>query len=106
MSTNPQPMLWWVFDSESQAFSTLPTGPFLVPAFLILTTIWLVKTAIVKEITPETIAGEALMQTDYWKRKKQRYDELLNKLAETNNNLSLSENAELRKIQKYLYSPH
>jgi hypothetical protein len=103
---NPQPMLWWVFDSDSKTFSTLPTGPFLVPAFLILTTIWLIKTAIVKEITPETIASESLMQTDYWKQKKQRYDDLLKRLAVTNNDLSLTESAELRSLQKYLYNPH
>lgn len=102
---NFQPNLWWVFDSESNTFSTLPTGPFLVPALIFCGLFYFARFLVQKHHTHETIA-EDLAETWQWKEKKRRYDELIIKSVETFNNLDFYELAELRQLEAYLSNPH
>lgn len=99
------PNLWWAYDEDDASFSTLPTGPFLVPALFIAGIAVLWQTCFYRHKTLETVAGH-VSKTDEWQRKRKRYDELTDKLAATNNNLELSEHYELRQLQEYLYNPH
>lgn len=105
MKNDSQPMLWWVLDEDTNSFSTLPTGPFLVPALIIYGLILLARSTCFKPATLDAVAG-SLISTKYWKEKRKRYDELTTKSAETNNNLSYFEMIELRKLEDYLHNPH
>lgn len=105
MRNDSQPMLWWVLDEQTDSFSTLPTGPFLVPALIIYGLILLARSTCYRQVTVKTIAG-SLSDTTYWKQKKRRYDELVQKSAATDNNLSYYEMTELKKLESYLYNPH
>lgn len=96
------PNLWWVFDSEDQSFSTLPTGPFLLPFLILFGIIGLYRAATLKEHTLISIAGP-LAETAHWKDRKKRYDDLLQKMVD--NGLSYSEDHEIRKLERYLLDP-
>lgn len=96
------PNLWWVFDSEDQSFSTLPTGPFLAPALIIALAIALYRSIAVKEQTFTTIAGY-MAETEHWQQHKKRYDELVHKFVYKE--LSYTEGHELNKLEKYLLNP-
>jgi hypothetical protein len=99
------PNLWWVYDTDEKSFSTLPTGPFLVPALLIcgLSVLW--RSCFDRQHTIETIAG-SLTDTAYWQAKHKRYMELVYLSAETDNNLEMHERHELNKLQTYLNNPY
>jgi hypothetical protein len=99
------PNLWWVYDTDEKSFSTLPTGPFLVPALFIcgLSVVW--RSFFDRQYTIETIAG-GLTDTDYWQAKHARYREIVKRSVDTNNNLELHERHELKELESYLYNPH
>lgn len=94
--------LWWVYDPEDRSFSTLPTGPFLVPAIIIA--------AIVSLFTGKrrrrTLADNAgsLAHSPEWQEKYKRYNELVQK--KLNSDLELHEIAEFDRIQAYVFNPH
>ena len=96
------PNLWWVFDSEEQSFSTLPTGPFLAPFLILFGLIAAYRAVAVKEHTLTSIAGP-LAETNQWKQRKDRYDKLLQKMVISG--LELNEDYEIKKLEKYLLNP-
>lgn len=98
-----QPMLWWIFDSESKQFTTLPTGPILAPALLLALILYVNKVLLCKTETCVEAAGE-LAKTSEWKTKYARYSELTDKRVATNNNLTLQELTELKSLKAYLYN--
>jgi hypothetical protein len=102
---NQGPNLWWVYDTDEKSFSTLPTGPFLVPALFIagLSVLW--RSCFDRQHTTETIAGE-LVNTAYWQAKRKRQLELVQRLVDTDNNLELHERHELQQLKKYLNNPY
>lgn len=102
---NQGPNLWWVYDTEQKSFSTLPTGPFLVPALFICGLSFLWRSCFDRRHTTETIAGE-LVNSAYWQAKRNRHLELIQKLTDTDNNLELHERHELQQLKKYLNNPH
>lgn len=101
----PGPNLWWVYDSEERSFSTLPTGPFLVPALFICGIIVLWRNLFDRQHTIETIAG-GLAHTDHWKIKQRRYHELIEISVATNNDLTFAERHEYNELETYLNNPH
>ncbi len=102
---NQGPNLWWVYDTDEKSFSTLPTGPFLVPALFIcgLSVLW--RSCFDRQHTIETIAGE-LANSAYWQAKHKRYMELVKRSVDTDNNLELHERYELKKLSTYLNNPY
>jgi hypothetical protein len=102
---NQGPNLWWVYDTDEKSFSTLPTGPFLVPALFIagLSVLW--RSCFNQRHTIETMAGK-LVDTAYWQAQRKRYSELVQRSVDTNNNLELHERHELKKLEDYLYNPY
>lgn len=102
---NANPSLWWVFDAETDTFSALPTGPFLVPALFICGLVYMGRLLLVRRHTYESIAG-SIAKTSYWKRKKRRYDALVDKAVETNNHLDYTERLELISLRRYLCDPN
>ena len=97
--------LWWAYDSEEKSFSTLPAGPFLIPALLISGAAVLWRSCFNRRHTIETIAGE-LVNNGYWRQKRIRYDELVQRQVDTNNNLELNEMYELKQLSRYLRNPY
>jgi hypothetical protein len=99
------PNLWWIYDTDEKSFSTLPTGPFLVPALFIcaLSALWRSRSN--QQHTTESIAGE-LVNTAHWQAKRKRQLELVQRLVDTNNNLEIHERHELQQLKKYLNNPH
>jgi hypothetical protein len=102
---NQGPNLWWVYDSEQQSFSTLPTGPFLVPALFIcgLTVLW--RSCFDRRHTVETIAGK-LADTQEWQAKYKRYRELIRISTEKNGDFTLAERYEYEALNTYLNNPY
>jgi hypothetical protein len=102
---NQGPNLWWVYDTDEKSFSTLPTGPFLVPALFIcgLSVLW--RSCFDRRHTIETIAGE-LVNSAYWQAKYKRYREIVKRSVDTDNNLELHERYELRELEAYLNNPY
>jgi hypothetical protein len=99
------PNLWWVFDSETESFGTLPTGPFMVPALIICGFLYAFKAIAKQNHTYESIAGP-IAQTSRWKEKKKRYDELVATYITSNgDDLDFYELNELRKLEKYFLDP-
>lgn len=96
--------LWWAYNSEDEKFSTLPAGPFLVPALIIAGLSVLFRTCFNRGHTVETIAGE-LADSDYWKQKHKRYLELIRRQVDTNNDLEIHEKHELNQLSIYLRNP-
>jgi hypothetical protein len=99
------PNLWWVYDTDEKSFSTLPTGPFLVPALFIcgLSVLW--RSCFDRRQTLEIIVGE-IANTEYWQIKRKRQLELNKRVSDTNNNIELYERCELEEIERYLYNPY
>jgi hypothetical protein len=99
------PNLWWVYDTDENSFSTLPTGPFLVPALFIcgLSVVW--RSLFDRQHTIETIAG-SLVDNPNWQVKQKRYYELIEILVETNNNLTFIEREEYETLRAYLNNPY
>lgn len=105
MSDNKlQPMLWWLFDSESGQFSTFPTGPVLAPALILCCILYVAKLITTKEQTCEEVAGK-LTGTVEWKRKKERHDYLMNKRIANRDDMAPHELYEYRQLQEYLANP-
>jgi len=98
------PNLWWLFDPDSESFSTLPTGPFMVPALILCLFLYLSKAILEREHTYRSIAGP-IAETEEWKRKKERYDELVAAFVASNGNIELHERTELNRLEKYLLDP-
>lgn len=96
------PNLWWVFDSEDRSFSTLPTGPFLLPCLIIFLGAALYRAVAVREHTFTSIAGN-MAETEHWQAKKKRYDELVQKFAY--GELEHAEFFELNKLETFLADP-
>lgn len=105
MNNNPQPMLWWVYDSESNSLASLPTGPFLAPALVLYGLLLLLRSATQEHHTYESVAGP-IAETEYWQTRKKRYDKLVQKSVELNNRLEFADSNELQKLQEYLRNPH
>ena len=103
MSSGPN--LWWIFDSENDSFTTLPTGPFMVPALFLCAFLYFTKAIVAREHTIESIAGD-LVHNDYWKAQKQRYDYLVIKSTRSSESLQMHEYAELKRLEKYLMNPY
>lgn len=96
--------LWWAYDSENGKFTTLPAGPFLIPALIIAGLSVLLRKCFHRKHTVETIAGE-LVGSDYWKRKRERYLELIQKRVDSNNDLEPRERHELDQLSSYMRNP-
>lgn len=103
MSTGPN--LWWVYNAEDQSFSTLPTGPFLVPALLIMGVLSLFGVGRRRVVTVEELAGP-LAKDPSWQQKRKRYQELIDKSVATGHDLEVHEIFELHRLGKYLHNPY
>lgn len=103
MSTGPN--LWWVYNAEDQSFSTLPPGPFLVPALLIMGVLSLFGVGRQRVVTVEQLAGP-LVNNPSWQRKRKRYQELIDKSVATGHNLEYLEYKELDELGRYLHNPY
>lgn len=101
MSDNYQPNLWWVFDSETKSFSTLPVGPVLTPAILLCCILYISKLILRSEPSYESRAG-ALASTQEWKEKRDRFYHLIQRRVDTNNDLTVKEMIEYRELEAYL----
>lgn len=99
------PNLWWVYNAEDQSFSTLPTGPFLVPALLIMGVLSLFGVGRQRVVTVEELAGP-LTKDPAWQRKRKRYQELIDKSVATGHNLEYFEYKELHELGRYLHNPY
>lgn len=98
------PNLWWVYDSDNGSFSTLPTGPMLLPALLVMGLAALFSSRPRTKTFKEN-AGK-LARTPEWQAKHARYQELVRMYVSSNGDLELEELNELRLLEKYLYNPH
>ena len=99
------PNLWWVYDTEQKSFSTLPTGPFLVPGLFIAGFAVLWRALFDRQHTVETIAGR-LVNTEHWQVKHKRYRELIRIHVDTNGDLTLAQRHEYETLKTYLNNPH
>lgn len=97
------PTLWWAYDSDSGEFSTLPTGPFLIPALIIagLTAIF----GSLSHRSPESIHSE-LAKTPEWKQKQIRYDYLIEQAVANCGDISPAERYELNQLKSYFHNPY
>ena len=98
------PNLWWVYNSDEGGFSTLPTGPMLVPALLFMAIASLFTGGGERVADLEKLAG-SLAKTPEWQARYQRYEELIDKFVRTGNELSIAEMAEFKRLEDYLYNP-
>ena len=99
------PNLWWTYDSEAHSFSSLPTGPFLLPALILLGLSVLWRGTFDRGHTIETVAGN-LTGTKYWQEKRNRYSELVRKSAELDGQIDYFEQTELNELSRYLHNPY
>jgi hypothetical protein len=99
------PNLWWVYDTDEKSFSTLPTGPFLLPGLFIFgfTVLW--RNYFDRQHTIETIAGR-LVNTEDWRAKHKRYRELVKIHVDTNGDFTLAQKYEYDKLNAYLNNPY
>ena len=98
------PNLWWVYNSDEGGFSTLPTGPLLVPALLFMAIASLFSNGGQRVANLEKTAGH-LAHTPEWQAKHDRYHELIRKSLDNGNSLDYLEWAEFRKLEHYLHDP-
>lgn len=101
MSQHTVPNLWWVYNAEDNQFSTLPTGPFLVPALLFMGLVVLFKACTGRSRSLEYVAG-SLTTNPIWQDRRNRYFELISRSYD---GLSLSEVYEKQALRDYLNNP-
>jgi hypothetical protein len=99
------PNLWWAYDGESGSFSTLPTGPFLLPAIAIVLAATIFRSLFSGATTAKEVAGH-LSKTKEWQSKYQRYQQLVATFVENNGDISIAETYELDQLEAYLNNPH
>jgi hypothetical protein len=103
MSSNG-PNLWWVYDTENQSFGSLPTGPFFLPAIVIMAISAILGDTLFK---PKTLVGvHEKVASDEWKAKHARYQHLVDAFVCNNGDLSLAEQYELDQLKIYLNNPY
>ncbi|MGA1024105.1 MAG: hypothetical protein ACO3S8_05400 [Aquiluna sp.] len=95
--------LWWVYNSETGSFSTLPTGPLLLPALLVMA-IGALFGFNERTKTFKDVAGN-IAKTSEWQAKNYRYQQLVSKFVAVNGDLELSELAELEGLESYMCNP-
>jgi hypothetical protein len=103
MSNNPN--LWWVYDNDNKSFSTLPTGPFLLPAIAVILIASAFKQLFIGAATAESVAGR-LSRTKNWQTKYKRYQKLVSNAVKNNGDISVAERYELDQLKAYLNNPH
>jgi hypothetical protein len=100
------PNLWWVYDDEGGSFSTLPTGPFLVPALIICGIAALFGAGRTKVATYESKAGD-LVNTPEWQAANKRHWKLFRKWADGfPDGISYAERCEMDRLEAYLNNPY
>ena len=99
------PNLWWVQDSSTGAFSTLPPGPLLLP-FVVLYGIVFLLSKSKDELTYRDNTPKKILENPKWKENEKRYLHLCKKSADCNNNLPFNEMMELNLLQSYIMNPH
>lgn len=105
MSNRGPTTLWWVEDNQSGSFSTLPTGPFFLPALIVVCAFYLYRACFGKNHTHKSVATY-LVHSEEWQAKYKRYKMLIKRSVQTNNNLDYLEIVELRSLERYLNNPH
>lgn len=108
-NNQPTPNLWWAFDSSENTFTTLPTGPFFLPALIIFGLVSLFRSS--KNNQPAFVqAAGPLVKSPYWIKQYNRYHELLEKeirgKIDHGRDLSYAEQYEFKQIEEYLRNPH
>jgi hypothetical protein len=98
--------LWWVYNPEDQSFSTLPTGPFLVPALIIATVFSLFRSWRDPKLVNFKQAAGKISESNEWQFKHARYRELSRRFVNDPDALDYTELSELRRLESYLYNPH
>lgn len=102
--SQPQPSLWWAYDSEQASFSALPATPLIVPGAVIVSIILLLRRLLHPPRTREQIFG-AITRTDYYKKCYLRYRELITKSID-DGDLAIHEWAEYYDLEFYLNNPY
>lgn len=87
--------LWWQYNSESESFSPLPTGPLFWPALLVVLAIGLKN----KSKQTRNKIDQGFIKSEYYNKKKQRYNQLISKSIYHPDGLSIPEAEELRTLE-------
>lgn len=96
------PNLWWVYDDDNGRFSTLPTGPFFVPALIICSIAALFGAGRTKVSTLAERAGPRSNSPE-WPAKEKRYWELFRKHSDNYpDGLDWPEYQEMTELLRYL----
>ena len=95
---NDKPSLWWAYDEQSNSFSALPAGPFLLPALLAASVAVVCQKFRRNAVNPKNLISQSIYNSPEYQHAKQRYYYLINKKA-TENGLSIQEEAELWRLK-------
>jgi hypothetical protein len=103
--SSQRPGLWWVYDSEDRAFSTLPTGPFLVPALIIACIAVLFRSRGAEPYPFAKRAGD-LVHTERWQKRCRRFLELEDRYISNREDMRCWEVDEYLRLRAYMHHPH
>ena len=102
--SGPGPTLWWLYDPEQGSFSTLPPGPFLVPALIVFGLAALVTGKPFRRACFHDRAGE-LQNTSTWKKRHERYLTLQDRYINDIDGMPFHELVEYKQLTSYMYNP-
>lgn len=103
---NNGPNLWWIYDESEARFSSLPTGPLLLPGIILTCLAWLIRGLFGRKIvTLEDLARDPSKSPE-WRQKHARYTYLLKRWSKDGgyDNFTWREMYEMDELEDYLFT--